>query len=277
MARHRQWHRWFGASWRDFVTGQPVAVEVEFDTSKQQQFLDVLLLRREGPLTIEMPDGFDDLGYHNLIGFKSFQETFDEEAVEDLLGHFTAYRKLASAKPAELLPRDQFRRYAVSARFPENLGGAGWLTRIGEGVYEIPHFTGTMRLIVLSQLPMVPRNAALLRFSADQARWGYAAQAYAPRSPQGSMLLRDLFHAYDEGGLPMPYTAEQQLEDSIRSALEDATPEQLIKWVPVEKRLEAVPVEKRLEGVPVEKRLEGLSPEERAELLRLLTQDKPAP
>ncbi len=251
--------------------------------------LDVVLIRTEGggPLTAELPDGLDDLGLYNLISFKSFQEALDGEALDELVGFYGAYRKQVSPKPSERLPADLFRLFAICARFPQQVASEVGLTQMGEGVYQGRSFSKDVRVIVLSRLPLTPRNAALLRFSADAARWKFAERAYRPRSPFASSILRELFEAYTLEGLPMPYTLEQQIEDSKKFLLERITPEErlaLVKefpveerleGVPVEKRLEGVPVEKRLEGVPVERRLEGLSPEERAELLRLLTGGSP--
>src|SRR5437868_6267708 len=42
----RDWHRLFGLLLTDFFTGSPFTVEVERDLSEQQQFLDVVVLRR---------------------------------------------------------------------------------------------------------------------------------------------------------------------------------------------------------------------------------------
>jgi len=268
MDRLRQWHRWFGASWRDFVHGQPVEVEVEVDLSLQQQFLDVVLIRATGggPLTVEMPDGFEDFGPYNLISFKSFQETLDGEAMDELVGHYGAYRKQVSPSPSEKLPADQFRLYAVCSRFPRRLASGVTLMEVRDGVYEARSFSKTVRVIVLGMLPMTPPNAALLGFSADAERWGYARETYEPRSASGSTLLRELFEGYKLEGLPMPYTLEQQIRDSKKFILERASHEEL---------LAIIPVEKRLEGISVERRLEGLSPEEEAEMLRLLLSKRP--
>ncbi|MBY0230175.1 MAG: hypothetical protein K2W96_12910, partial [Gemmataceae bacterium] len=101
------------------MTGQPVKVEVELDLSLKLQLLDVALIRLKGKLGIEMPDGFDDLGAHNLITFKSFQETLDEWALEELLSYWVDYRKQAGPDMRDLPALDQFRRYAVCARFPQ--------------------------------------------------------------------------------------------------------------------------------------------------------------
>ena len=42
----RDWHRLFGMLLTDFFTDSPVTVEVERDLSAQQQFLDVVILRK---------------------------------------------------------------------------------------------------------------------------------------------------------------------------------------------------------------------------------------
>ncbi len=118
----RDWHRLLGLLLTDFFTDLPFTVEVERDLSEQQQFLDVVILRRGcGGTDIRLPDGLDDLAEHNLITFKSHHEALDGWAMKELIGHYVAYRKLVSRSPSELLPDDQFRLYAVCARFPEKL------------------------------------------------------------------------------------------------------------------------------------------------------------
>ena len=42
----RDWHRLFGLLLTDYFTGLPFTVEVERDLSEQQQFLDVVIVRR---------------------------------------------------------------------------------------------------------------------------------------------------------------------------------------------------------------------------------------
>src|SRR5215203_4697410 len=116
----RDWHRLFGLLLTDYFTGLPFVVEVERDLSEQQQFLDVVIVRRgRGRINIRLPDGLQDLAEHNLITFKSHHEALDSWAMKELIGHYVAYRKLVSATPSKLLPEDRFRLYAVSARFPE--------------------------------------------------------------------------------------------------------------------------------------------------------------
>src|SRR3954452_6148617 len=91
----RDWHRLFGLLLTDFFTDSPFTVEVERDLSEQQQFLDVVILRRgRGRFVGRLPDGLDGLSDHNLITFKSLREALDARAMKELVGHYVAYRKL---------------------------------------------------------------------------------------------------------------------------------------------------------------------------------------
>src|SRR5271168_610075 len=112
----RDWHRLFGLLLTDFFTNSPFVVEVERDLSQQQQFLDVVILRRRrGRFVGRLPDGLDGLAEHNLISFKSHREALDSWAMKELIGHFVAYRKLVSPSPSDLLPEEGFRLHAVCA------------------------------------------------------------------------------------------------------------------------------------------------------------------
>ena len=98
----RDWHRLFGLLLTDFFSGSPFVVEVERDLSQQQQFLDVVIVRRRrGRFTGALPDGLTDLAEHNLITFKSLREALDGPALCELIGYFVAYRKLVSPSPSE--------------------------------------------------------------------------------------------------------------------------------------------------------------------------------
>ena len=86
MTQKRPYHHLFGLSWIDFFRGTGVEVDEEVDLSHKQQFLD-LVFRRTGPgsLPRPLPDGFEDLGPHNLVTFKSYQEAFDAWALLELV------------------------------------------------------------------------------------------------------------------------------------------------------------------------------------------------
>jgi len=144
-------------------------VEVERDLSAQQQFLDVVILRRgRGRFVGRLPDGLADLAEHNLISFKSHRESLDDWAMKELVGHYVAYSKLASASPSQLLPEDRFRLYAVCARFPHNLSGQVPWQEQQAGVYDCRWGTDVVRVIVAGQLSREPHNAPLHLFSASR-------------------------------------------------------------------------------------------------------------
>ncbi len=131
----RDWHRLFGLLLTDFFTGSPFTVEVERDLSAQQQFLDVVIVRRgRGRLNVRLPDGLEGLAAHNLITFKSHREALDGWAMKELVGHYVAYRKLASPAPSELLPEERFRLYAVCALPAQPLRAGPVAAAAGRGV-----------------------------------------------------------------------------------------------------------------------------------------------
>lgn len=265
MDEYQPWHRLFGLSWMDFFHGLPVTVEVEKDLSLKQQWLDVVIIRKDaGPLSRRMPDGFEDLGPHNLITFKSYQEALDGWTLHELCGHYANYRKQASPTMQNLLPEEDFRLFAVSVRFPQKLSQQVPLTPIRAGVYEIGHFTGQLRLVVVHQLPREEHNAMLHLFSAQRELVKYGIDHYRQRSAETTSLLKQLYERYRQENLAMPYT----LDDLVRDTIDDLVkshPDQIIKKFSAEKRLEGLPAEKRLEGLPAEKRLEGLPAEKRLE------------
>src|SRR5882724_4676366 len=193
----RDWHRLFGLLLTDFFTGSPFTVEVECDVSEQQQFLDVVILRRgRGRFAGRLPDGLDNLAAHNLITFKSHREALDAWAMKELVGHYVAYRKLASASPSDLLPEDQFRLYAVCARFPQNLSGqVPWHER-QPGVYDCQWATDGIRVIAAGELPRDAHNAPLHLFSASPELVGFGRGAYRQCSGQTSRLLEELFEGF---------------------------------------------------------------------------------
>src|SRR6266705_2012947 len=202
----RDWHRLFGLLLTDFFTGSPFTVEVERDLSEQQQFLDVVILRRgRGRFVGRLPDGLVGLAEHNLITFKSHREALDSWAMKELIGHYVAYRKLVSPSPSELLPEDHFRLYAVCARFPHNLSSqVPWQER-QSGVYHCRWGTDEVRVVVAGQLPREAHNAPLHLFSASPELVGFGQGAYRRQSENTSLLLRQLFERFQAEGFAMSY------------------------------------------------------------------------
>ena len=268
------WHRLFGLLLTDFFTGSPFIVEVERDLSVQQQFLDVVVVRRgRGHFAGRLPDGLEGLAAHNLISFKSHRETLDAWAIKELLGHYVAYRKLVSRSLAGLLPEDHFRLYAVAARFPHNLSGqVPWQQRRA-GVYDCRWGTNTIRVVVAGELPREAHNAPLHLFSASPALVGFAGGAYRQRSGQTSRLLDQLVEGLQREGLVMVYTMEDFNRKYIKEHFARLTPEER------REALESLTPEERREtlgGLTPEERLAGLSAEQIRQYLEQTTTGRPA-
>jgi len=246
-----------GLSWTDFFRGLPVTVDPEKDLSLKKQLLDVVLIRKEsGPLDCQLPDGFENLAAFNLVSFKSHRERLSAWTLEELLGHYVNLRKQVSPSMDEpdLLPPDDFRLFAVCARFPRNLADDTVSLRpIKPGVYEVDAISRCIRVIVVNQLPQEEHNAMLHLFSASGELFAYGARHYRIRSTETSSLLLQLFQSYQLEVLTMPDALEEFTRETI---------DQLLKKLPTKKRLEGLSAEERLEGLSAEKRLEGLSADE---------------
>jgi hypothetical protein len=260
----RDWHRLFGLLLTDFFTNSPFTVELERDLSHQQQFLDVLILRKgRGQFVGRLPDGLDCLAAHNLITFKSLREALDAWAMKELIGHHVAYRKLVSPSPSNLLPEDQFRLYAVCARFPQNLSGQVPWHEQQAGVYDCQWGTDVIRVIVAGELPREAHNSPLHLFSASPELVGFGCGAYRQRSGQTSRLLEELFEGFAREGFAMPYTMEDFNRDYDKKTLK-----RFAQMTP-EKQREA------LESLPPDLRLAGLSAEQIRQYLNRLAPDRP--
>ncbi len=259
MSEPRPWHRLFGLSLVDFFRDTPVQVELEKDLSLKQQLLDVVLLRRDaGPLPRRLPDGFEELAAHNLVSFKSYQEALDGWALNELIGHYVNYRKQVSPSMQDLLPETDFRLFAVSVRFPQNLVRQAALTSVQPGVYEVRHFTGLLRLVVIHELPQQEHNALFHLFSAQMELLRYGAEHYRLRSEESSTVLLQLFQRYRLEATLMPDALEEFARETIEELLKN------------------LPIEERLKGLSADDLLRALSPETRAALaLRLKEDDSP--
>jgi hypothetical protein len=244
----RDWHRLFGLLLTDFFTGSPFVVEVERDLSQQQQLLDVVIVRKgRGRFAGTLPDGLAELADHNLITFKSHHEALDDWAMRELIAHYVAYRKFVSPTPSELLPADQFRLYAVAARFPQALAGqVPWRER-QPGVYDCRWGLDDVRVIVAGQLPREPQNAPLHLFSASPELVGFGSVRYRQHSEYTSSLVRQLFERFKGEGLTMAWT----MEDFRREFLKEHLPK-----LPPEQQSEI------LQTLAPEQRLAGLSPDQ---------------
>ncbi len=262
-----QWHRWFGLGLTDLLVGRPYTVDMERDLSVKKQLLDVVIVCRDTdiPEPDDLPDGLDGLREHNLITFKSFHEALDAEALVELVGHLSSYRKLVGGRDRGQLPMDRCRLYAVCVRSPQELLAEPRLARAGAGVYDLPMMARlSVRLVVIHELPETPKNALLHMFAFQERRARYGAEHYRPRSIHTSSFMDQLARRYSQEGWNMPFTVEEfnrQLFDEF------------LREMPEEKKLEiaaGLPPEKRLAGLSLDDLLKALPPEAVAELKRRL-------
>jgi len=285
------WHRLFGLTLTDFFAGSSYSVELEKDLSVKYQLLDVVIVEKnEGTPPAELPDGLENLAAHNLLTYKSLQESLDGWTVEELMGHYVNYRKQISPK-GKLLAPENFRVYAVSTKYPKKLSTQVDFTEISPGVYEVKWGIRNVRIIVLSLIPKTERNAVWLMFSAVPEKVGFGAGNYEWNIPV-STVINQLFSKYKEGGIEMAYTVEDYHRDLKKEAMKIMTeedlaslmnnfgpekvlkrlkpedvlkiyrPEDVMKTYRPEERLKGLKAEERLKGLKTEEVLKGMKPEQ---------------
>ncbi len=257
------WHRLFGLSLVDFFHGLPVDAELEKDLSLKQQLLDVVIIRRDAtPLPRRLPDGFEDLAAHNLVSFKSYQESMDGWTLNELIGHYVNYRKQISPSMKRLLPEADFRLFAVSVRMPQNLARRGELTRVQTGVYEVQHFTGPIRLIVVHELPQEPHNAMFHVLSGRLELAWYGLSHYEMHSEETSTLLAQFIEKYRSEETFMPDLMKELARETLPYFFKNIPPEEILKWVSAKELVKKIPPEELLKWIPAEELLKGLSPDD---------------
>jgi hypothetical protein len=126
------------------------------------------------------------------------------------------------------------------------------LTQLQEGVYEVRHFTGHLRVVVVHQLPQQEHNAMLHLFSARAELLRYGAEHYRQRSEETSTLLLQLFNKYRLEGMTMPDLLEKLTRETI---------DELLRSLSAEERVKGLPAEERVKGLSPDELLAALSPE----------------
>ncbi|MCP4350398.1 MAG: hypothetical protein GY795_33435 [Desulfobacterales bacterium] len=254
------WHHLMGMALNDFFSGTSYEVRVEEDISKKKQILDVLIVRRgDGNQPDELPDGFEELAAHNLLSYKSMHEPFDDWAGDELLGHFVDYRKQVSPSLKKLLPKTDFRLYAVSTRYPKKLAEQVRFEPVKEGVYDILWGVRKIRFIVTSRIPKEKRNALWLMFSAVQEKVRYGVSNYEGKMDEMGSTINQLLIKYRAGGINMPYTVEDYRKEVKRNVLNSMTPDEILSEL-----LKKASSEKILENFPLDEllKVKGFSPDE---------------
>jgi hypothetical protein len=284
------WHELLGKALADVLIGLPYHVSTEEELALRSQRLDVLIIEQgrvqtqpKGTIARppnespdERPDGLEDLAAHNLLSYKAAGESFDAWALEELNSHYVTYRKLASIRalrhlPAgddtplneprkayPLLPAEDFRCYAIATRFPRKLikqlpAGSCQSTEKA-GIYRLTSGTRDVRLVVLNDLEVHPRNAPWGLFSSNDAHRHAALAQYRPRSEVGTHLHNQMsHHILGEGNMAYTY------EDMQREAREWLK-SYLLQLAPKE-RLEGLDPDDVLKRFDPETRLKGLDPD----------------
>jgi len=247
----------------DFFTDSNYEVETEKSLALQEQYLDVVILKKStGNPPVELPDGFDNFSQYNLLSYKSVHEPLDGWMLDELVG------KLISPSPKLLLPIEQFQPYAICTRLPHQLRREEKLNlvkKLQAGVYEKWSASRPIRIIVLNQIPPHERNALWLLFSCQAEGFTFGDKHYHWRNPRAQELLNQFYALYKEEGIVMPYT----LDDYYR---EYTVP--YIKSLPVADRLQGLPSEEVFKWLLSEHGMNKLSPEIIDELLSKLQSKK---
>lgn len=230
------WHRLFGLTLIDLLTNTPYDVELEKELSLKKQFLDIVIVRKQyGAVAVELPVGLDNLAAHNLLTYKSFQESLSSWTIEELIGYYSNYRKIISPSLNKLLPVEDFQLYAISTRYPSKLlNGEIKFQEVEQGVFDLLWGDRLIRLIVLNQIELTERNAFWLLFSGKVAQFVYAEQHYQWQCPTERAVLNQLYEWYKHHGAIMSYTMEDFNRDFTKE------------------HLHLLPTKERLEGLPPE-------------------------
>ena len=248
------WHRLFGLALTDFFSNSPYEVELEKDLSLKQQFLDIVIIKKNNNnFSRTLPDGLETMSQYNLLSYKSMREPFDDWALKELTGHYVNYRKQISPSLNKLIDEKQFSLYAISTRFPEKLSKQVKLKPISEGIYQINRGSDQIHLIVLSMITQEKRNIIWNLFSAKIDSVEYASSQYEKISNETSTIINQLFEKYQQEGIAMPYTMQDFQKEYVRDHLNILSANEVLNnYSPTEK----------LSGLSLDEKLSGLSHEE---------------
>jgi hypothetical protein len=247
------WHRLFGLTLADYFTGTRYTVEMEKDVARKRQVLDIVIISGKGEPLADPCDGLEDLRAHNLMTYKSGQESLDAWAMEELIGHYVNYRKVFA--PDDGI--EKFGLYAVTTRRPQGLMKQTPLVEVKPGVYRLQVLQRAITVIVPREVEPVPRNALWELFSFETERVVQGARNYRWRQEEHASVLNEIYHRYRELGVTMSYTFEDFRHDLARELLQELPPEE------------------RLKGLPPEEILKGLGDEDIARLKALLESRQP--
>jgi len=211
------WHRLWGLMVAPLFERLKCEVTVEFDLSLKVQRLDMVVVTRQQPISFDNvnPDyyqGFENLNEHNLISFKSFNESFNVEALEEFYGHFTNYKKMRNLENQP----EKINLYAVTHHFPEKLFSRyrdkEFLECISENrIYDFKILT-PVRFIVTNDFD----HPILGLFSNKTEQIERSTQRLKQDDwllENVSSYLNELYNHYSLEGVNMPYTREMFVKE----------------------------------------------------------------
>jgi hypothetical protein len=139
-------------------------------------------------------------------------------------------------------------------------------------VYLCRRGSDAIRIVIAAELPKAEHNSLLHLFSAAADQVEYGAKHYPLQSNDVSTIVNELFASYRQEGLTMPYTKADFLKELALKGLDELTPQERLRGLPVKERLRGLPAEERLRGLPAEERLRGLPAEQIEAYLQKLRQ-----
>ncbi|HIE00991.1 MAG TPA: hypothetical protein EYP59_12010 [Thiotrichaceae bacterium] len=245
-----KWHDLIGLGLIDLFKCSNFEVKTEQNMSIKPQYVDVLIISKSNGKPLDnLPDGFEFLTDHNILTYKSLNESLNQWAIAEVLGHYVSYRKIVSPKD-KLLPESKFQIYAICTHYPqkllgpENKLGAG-IKKIKAGIYKISlPFIKPIIILVLSQMALQEPNALWQLFSGNAVGFEYGDAHYKWHDPEDKSLLNQLYHLYLKEGVHMSYTFEEFHRDYTMPFIE------------------SLPIEMRLKGIPPEEVFKQFSPDD---------------
>lgn len=261
------WHRAFGLTLEDYFTNTCYEVELEMDLAKKQQFLDVAVVRKaEGPEPENLCSGFEQLREHNLITFKSANESLNEFAILELIGHYVNYCK----NLGESRTMSHVALFAVTAHFPRNVFQKVAYREQSTGVYLFGELK-PITVIVTSQIPKTKENAIWLLYSFKEELARYGVENYHWRKDDHTTVSRVLNQHFEKEGWEMAYTIKDFHRDYV---LPTYTAEERLRGLDSREVFSLYKPEERLKGIAPEERLKGLTPEQKKALLKQLSEEQ---
>ena len=246
-----EWHQYLGLIFKDYFYGTRFVVDLEVDLTNLQEIIDIIILRQEtGDEPEELPDGLENLGKYNLVTFKALGDTLSEWVLDELLGYYVRYRKKISPSLKKLVPREDFRLYAICVHKPGLVKNAVEIKK--DAVYDIKWGSFTVRIIIAGRIAGEKKNAIWEFFSGNMEKVKDGIKNYHAHTAKFWSMMRDLIKKYNLEGLAMSATAEQLMEQCEKNVLASMS---------IERRLAGLSPDDRLHGLSPDDRLHGLSPE----------------